>query len=95
MRVLRMVAVSEPFYGVAVIIEGLLQGMGRTVLPFVCSVTGMWGIRIAGTWVCTQRLGMGLASAWGCMIAHNLALFLVFGTFYVTGIWDPMRKKTA
>lgn len=92
-RVLRMVAVSEPFYGVAVIIEGLLQGMGRTVLPFVCSVTGMWGIRIAGTWVCTQRLGMGLASAWGCMITHNLALFLVFGTFYVTGIWDPMRKK--
>ena len=75
--VLRMVAVSEPFYGVSIIVEGMMQGMGNTMMPFVCSIAGMWGVRIVGTFICTQLLGMGLVSAWACMIAHNLLLFLL------------------
>ena len=91
--VLRMVAVSEPFYGVSIIIEGMMQGMGNTLMPFVCSVSGMWGIRIVGTFVCTQLLGMGLVSAWACMIGHNLALFVMFVTYYITGRWNPMNRS--
>lgn len=91
--VLRMVAVSEPFYGVSIIIEGMMQGMGNTLMPFVCSVSGMWGIRIVGTFIFTQLLGMGLISAWACMIAHNLLLFTMFVIYYVTGRWNPMNKE--
>ena len=91
--VLRMVAVSEPFYGVSIIIEGMMQGMGKTVMPFVSNIIGMWGIRIVGTFVCTQLLGMGLISAWACMIAHNLLLFVLFVIWYVTGKWNPMNKS--
>lgn len=90
--VLRMVALSEPFYGVAIIIEGMMQGMGNTVMPFLFSVTGMWGIRIAGTFLCTQLLGMGLISAWACMIAHNMLLFAAFLVCYITGKWNPMNR---
>ena len=91
--VLRMVALSEPFYGVAIIIEGMMQGMGNTMLPFVFSITGMWGIRIVGTFLCTQLWGMGLVSAWACMIVHNLALFLAFLICYLNGKWNPMNEK--
>lgn len=91
--VLRMVAVSEPFYGVAIIIEGMMQGMGNTMLPFVFSISGMWGIRIVGTFLCTQMMGMGLVSAWACMIAHNMALFTAFLVCYLTGKWNPMNRK--
>ena len=80
--VLRMVAVSEPFYGVSIVIEGMLHGMGRTKLPFVCNVFGMWGIRIVGTFLCTQMAGGGLVSAWACMILHNLFLFVVYAACY-------------
>ena len=31
--VLRMVAVSEPLYGFSIIIEGMMQGTGKTRLP--------------------------------------------------------------
>ena len=93
--VLRMVALSEPFYGVIIVIEGMMQGMGNTMLPFVFSIGGMWCIRIVGTFVCTQLLGMGLVSAWACMIAHNLVLFVLFIFCYVTGIWNPMNRKNA
>lgn len=91
--VLRMVAVSEPFYGVFIIIEGMMQGMGNTVLPFIFSITGMWGVRIVGTFICTQLLGMGLVSAWACMIVHNLLLFTMFVYCYVSGRWNPMNDK--
>lgn len=76
--VLRMVALSEPFYGVSLIIEGMLQGMGNTKTPFIFNVSGMWGIRIVGTFLCINLLSMGLISAWACMIAHNLLLFVLF-----------------
>lgn len=91
--VLRMVAVSEPFYGVFIVIEGMMQGMGNTMLPFVFSISGMWGIRIVGTFICTQLLGMGLVSAWACMISHNLFLFLMFMICYISGRWNPMNKN--
>ena len=91
--VLKMVALSEPFYGVAIIIEGMMHGMGNTMLPFLFSISGMWGIRIVGTFLCTQIFGMGLVSAWACMIAHNLALFTAFLVCYLTGRWNPMNKK--
>jgi len=90
--VLRMVAVSEPFYGVSIIIEGMLQGMGKTMMSFVCNIIGMWGVRIVGTLVCTQVLGMGLVSAWACMIAHNLLLFVLFLTYYRSGKWNPLKN---
>jgi len=86
-RVLRMVALSEPFYGVSIVIEGMLQGAGRTRAPFVFNILGMWGVRIVGTFLCTRLLGMGLVAAWGCMIGHNLLLFALFLRYYRRGNW--------
>lgn len=90
--VLRMVALSEPFYGVSIIVEGMLQGMGKTSMPFVCNIIGMWGIRIFGTFICTQLLNMGLVSAWACMIGHNLFLFVMFTLYYRSGRWNTIKK---
>ena len=87
--VLRMVAVTEPFYGVSIIIEGMMQGMGKTMTPFAFNIAGMWGIRIVGTFICTQLLSMDLVSAWACMIAHNLMLFAAFVYLCVSGKYMP------
>ena len=91
-RVLRMVAVSEPFYGVYIIIEGMLLGIGNTLVPFLLGIAGMWGVRIVGTFICTQLLGLGLVAAWGCMILHNLLVFVVYIIYYLSGKWDPLSK---
>ena len=92
--VLRMVALSEPFYGVSIVIEGMLQGMGRTVMPFVTGVSGMWCIRIVGTALCLALLPYGLISAWACMIAHNMMLFIVLGIYYARLRRDPLRGRS-
>lgn len=90
--VLKMVALSEPFYGIAIVLEGVMQGVGNTKTPFLFNVLGMWGIRIFGTFIFTQLLEYGLISAWGCMIAHNVFLFISFTALYFTGKWKPKRK---
>lgn len=91
--VLRMVAVSEPFFGFSIIMEGLMQGVGKTKEPFVYNISGMWGVRIAGTFICTRFLHMGLVSAWGCMILHNLLLFGLFLVSYIKGSRNPLYKS--
>ena len=91
--VLRMVALSEPFYGVSIIIEGIMMGVGKTVMPFVTNITGMWAIRIVGTFICTVILGYGLVSAWACMILHNIMLFVVFCVYFTSQKWNPFYEK--
>lgn len=76
--VLRMVAFSEPFYGVPIVVEGMMHGVGQTTKPFVYNIVGMWGIRIVGTFICIKGFGLGLVAAWACMIAHNLLLFAMY-----------------
>lgn len=91
--VLRMVAVSEPFYGVAVILEGMLQGVGDTMTPFYFNILGMWGVRILGTLLCTRLLHFGLVGAWSCMIAHNMLLFLLLTLHFRRGRWNPLYRQ--
>jgi Na+-driven multidrug efflux pump len=91
--VLRMVALSEPFYGVSIIVEGMMQGVGKTKLPFIYNIAGMWGVRIVGTYICIKMLQMGLVSAWACMIGHNMLLFVLFSATYLRGKWNPLTES--
>ena len=91
--VLRMVAVSEPFYGFSIILEGMLLGVGNTRKPFAYNILGMWGIRIVGTFLCTGVFGLGLEAAWGCMIAHNLLLFVLYLISHLRKDWNPLEER--
>lgn len=88
--VLRMVAVTEPLYGVAVVLEGIFQGVGDMMYAFGCNIAGMWGVRVLGTVIAVRCFGGGLTAAWGCMIAHNILLFILFLIRYRTGKWNPL-----
>ncbi len=94
-RVLRMVALSEPVYGLAVILEGILQGVGDTRSAFVFNIFGMWGVRILATYVCLSKFGLGLVAAWGCMIAHNIVLGMLLLIRYLRGKWNPLNETEA
>ena len=88
--VLRMVAVTEPLYGIAVVLEGIFMGVGDTMYAFVCNIVGMWGVRVLGTAILVPGLGLGLTAAWGAMIAHNILLCLLFILRYRSGKWNPL-----
>lgn len=85
--VLRMVACSEPFFGVSNVLEGMLQGAGDTKFSFAVNIIAIWTVRILGTFICTRLLGLGLEAAWACMIAHNMTTFLCYTVYYRKGKW--------
>ena len=93
--VLRMVALSEPFFGFSIVMEGMMQGVGKTRAPMVYNMVGMWAIRILGTLLCTQLLSGGLVAAWACMILHNLFLFVAYLICYLRRSWNPLHATKA
>lgn len=85
---LRMVSVSEPFYGLSIITEGMLQGAGLTKVPFLFNVLCMWGFRIGGTAICLHFLHLGLPAAWVCMLLNNMSLLLFFRIY-----WNKKKRS--
>ena len=86
-RVLRIVALTEPFYGASIILEGVFDGMGDTRTPLLISIATMWGVRILFTFVCVNVFGLGLTAVWCCMVADNMARFALLTARFVRGGW--------
>ncbi len=86
---LKLVAFSEPFFGLMVVCQGIFYGMGRTKNVFFVEAFSMWGIRILFTYLVVNVWHLGLREVWFCMIADNVckALLLSVSLIYV---W---RKK--
>lgn len=85
--VLRLVAVSEPLFGISIILEGVFNGVGDTKTPFWISVFCMWGIRILFTAICIKGFDLGLTAVWCCMIGDNVVRCLMLGVRYMRGRW--------
>lgn len=71
-QMLKLVAFSEPFFGLMVVMEGIFYGLGRTRYTFFVETFSMWGVRILMTYVCVRIWGLGLQEVWYCMIADNV-----------------------
>ena len=70
-QVLRLIAVSEPLFGLMIVSEGICHGLGQTKIPFWASTIGSWGVRICGTILCLKVLHTTLFGIWICMFADN------------------------
>ncbi len=70
-RLLRIVALSEPIYGVAIVAEGIFIGLGRTKIPLVVEIIGRWCIRILGGYCWIHFFGGGINEFWYVMVSDN------------------------
>lgn len=86
-KMLKMVAFSEPFFGLMIVLEGIYYGLGRTRYAFIVETGSMWGIRILFTYLCVRVWNMDLRAVWTCMIADNVCKALLFAL--------PVLRKAA
>lgn len=86
-RVLRIVSVSEPIYGILVILEGVFNGMGDTKAPFVFSLFTMWGIRITGSWFMINVFNQSIEAVWVMMVFDNIARCILLTRRFLKGSW--------
>lgn len=66
---LRIVAISEPLFGLSIVLSGVLRGAGNTRTPFLVVLSGMWGVRVILTPVLLFCIHMELAGVWIAMVA--------------------------
>lgn len=84
---LKIVAFSEPFFAAAIIMEGVFNGVGDTKVPFIISVSTMWGIRILFSFLVVNVLHFGLPVVWLCMVGDNVIRCILLLTRYFRGKW--------
>lgn len=83
-KMLKIVAFSEPFYGLMVVLEGIFYGLGRTGYAFFVEAFSMWGVRILFTFLCVQKWNLGLEYVWYCMIADNICKAILLSIPFLT-----------
>jgi putative MATE family efflux protein len=69
---LRIVAFSEPFFGLMIVWEGICYGFGLTKRVLAIESVSMWGVRILLTFLVVEIWGLGLKEVWYCMVADNV-----------------------
>ncbi len=82
-RMLRLVALSEPFFGLMIALEGIFYGKGKTKNIFYVETGSMWGIRIFFTFLCVKIWHLDLQAVWYCMIADNICKAVLLLAVYL------------
>ncbi len=64
---LRIMAITEPFFGYQVVLTGAHQGAGDTLRPMVASFVSMWLFRATCVWIFAAWLFKSATAAWWVM----------------------------
>lgn len=92
-KVLRIIALFQPFLCLTLVMSSALQGAGDTKYPMYSTFIGIWGVRVIGVYVLGIKFNMGLVGVW---LAYALDV-LVRGTLllirFMKGKWKEIQIK--
>lgn len=77
-EMLRLVAFSEPFFGLMIVLEGIFYGLGRTRYAFCIETASMWIVRNLMIYLCVNVWALDLRAVWLCMMADNVCKASLF-----------------
>ena len=89
-KVLRIIALFQPFLCMTLVITSILQGTGDTKFPMYSTLIGIWGVRVLGVYVLGIKLNMGLVGVW---IAYALDLTVrgvILMIRFINGKWKEI-----
>ena len=84
-KMLRLVAFSEPFFGLMIVLEGIYYGLGKTKYVFASEAVSMWCVRILFTFLCVKIWHLDLTAVWCCMIADNICKAILLSVPFIAG----------
>jgi putative MATE family efflux protein len=88
---LRIVALSEPFLALAMILLGALNGAGDTRGPAIATIAALWGVRLPLGILLAHVLRMGAVGGWWA-VSLSTVLNGLFGLYlFKRGRWKHVR----
>ena len=87
---IRVMALTQPFFGIANGLSGGLRGAGDTRFPMYMALLGMWLIRLPGAYVLGLPLGMMLNGVYLASVLDAILRSVVFFRRFRAGKWRKM-----
>ncbi len=88
---LRINAISEPIFGMGIVLQGALQGAGDTMRPTWITMISMWCLRIPLGWLLMFPAGMGAIGAWLAMCISSIVNNFLLVPLYRSGKWKTQK----
>jgi len=88
---LRIVAVAQPPFAMAIILAGGVRGAGDTRFPMYASMIGIWGIRLTLALFLGLYLEMGLMGVWLAMAIDLYFRGFLFFFRFRSGYWKTVE----
>ena len=82
-----IVAFSQPGMAIYFTLAGALRGAGDTRAPLFVTLIGMYGIRVPGAFILSQKLGMALEATFSLLIFDYIARVSGILYFFQKGKW--------
>lgn len=89
--VLRVYAFLQPAQSTQFILAGALRGAGDTRWPLYSTALGIWGGRVAFSWLFINIFGLGLLGAWLAMALDQLGRSIFISVRFKSGKWKAIR----
>ncbi len=90
-KVLKMIAIIQPFQSSQLIISGALRGAGDTKWPLYSTMAGIWGIRIILAYIFVLGFNWGLVGAWLGICIDQVIRYLIVYWRFRTGKWKYIQ----
>jgi len=84
---LRVIAWTEPFVALSLILSGAMQGAGYTRLPMAITVMCFVILRLSASWYFTVNLGMGNNGTWIAMALTSVLSGVLMTAVFKYGRW--------
>ncbi|MBE5784697.1 MAG: MATE family efflux transporter [Clostridiales bacterium] len=94
-KILRIEAFAEPFYGIMMVVVGLLRGARQMKATFIISAIGMWVVRIPLALLLLETTSLGLSAAWVAMFADLTTRGILSLIYFLKGSWLKRDTGTA
>ena len=86
-KVLKLVAIVQPFQSSQLIIAGGLRGAGDTVWTLIATFIGVLFIRLILSWLFVIKMGMGLSGAWLSVLVDQFVRWGLIEIRFRTNKW--------
>lgn len=89
-RVLRLIALFQPFAAITQIFTSALQGAGDTKFPMYSTLIGIWGIRVGIGYLFGVSLGFGLVGVWMAYVIDITIRGILLLKRFLNGKWKKI-----
>ena len=90
-RVLRIIALFQPFLAITLVTTAALQGAGDTKFPMYSSLLGIWGVRVVGVYILSIRMDYGLAGVWTAYAIDITLRGIILMIRFLKGKWKDIE----